>query len=99
MTRSMMHGDSEFSSPSPQPTQLLLEDRTLPFESGSRGDSIESNNDSPGNIQLQDISQSARYIHAIKWMVLLSIGYIINRVLAMFGVPSMFHSSLYLFLR
>jgi hypothetical protein len=87
----MVHDDAQFSTPVAQPFDPLLQDRTRPFPVNR----VEISSDSEMGSQLIVYpvkTYSERYINVAKWLGLLTLAYLLNRIFGLLNVPCMFCS-------
>jgi len=84
-----VHDDVQFSTPIPRPSDPLLEDRTQPFPTNSFevSNDLERQPSPPIVTHHTEKGYSERYVHVTKWMALLTIGYMLNRIVAILNVP------------
>ena len=87
-----VHDDIQFSTPIPQSSDPLLEDRTQPFPPQVMEIPSDPERASTRFIVTHHNQKgySDRYVHVVKWLALLTIGFILNRLVATLNVPCMF---------
>lgn len=87
-----LHDDAQFSTPVPLSSDPLLEDRTQPFPV-SRLEIYSDPERAVQNIVVTHHNQKGyteRYVHVVKWLALLTVGFMLNRLVVCLNVPCMF---------